>query len=161
MIRMLTGKGLPASELIVAPDVGDIILENKEIRRLLDIRNYNIGAVDPALLPSGVSRIARFNVKGRMIDVLCYEESYTADDGTDKPFITAGNAIMTAPAIGRTLYGAVTQVEQIDGEFHTYQGRRVPKYLSNADGNTRSLTLTSCPLPIVNNKNPFVVATVL
>ena len=68
---------------------------------------------------------------------------------------------LTAPAAGRTLYGAVSQVEQADGLFHTYTGKRVPKYLSNAEGNSRSLTLTSCPLLIPNNKNPFIVAKVL
>lgn len=161
MIRMLVSRGLPAEELLVAPDVGDAILSNKTIQKLLDIKNYDIGRVNPEQLPDGVSRIARLNVRGRMIDVLCYEESYTDDNGVDKPFILPGNAIMTAPAIGRTLYGAVTQLEQIDGQFHTYAGRRVPKYLSNADNNTRSLTVTSCPLPIVNNKNPFVKAKVL
>ena len=161
MIRMLTTRGLPATELLTAPDVGDAILRNPYIQKLLDLRNYEIVGVDPTLLPDGVARLARINVRGRMIDILTYEESYTGDDCKETPFIKPGTAIMTAPGVGRTLYGAVTQVEQRDGEFHTYQGRRVPKYLSNADGNTRTLTITSCPLPIVNNKNPFVTASVL
>ena len=56
------------------------------------------------------------------------------------------------PAAGRTCYGAVSQVEQADGEFHTYAGRRVPKYVSSAEGNTRTLTISSRPLLIPNNK---------
>ena len=67
---------------------------------------------------------------------------------------------MAAPNAGRTVYGAVTQVEQSDGEFHTYTGQRVPKYVSNADGNTRTVMLTSCPLLIPNKKNPWVSAKV-
>ena len=66
-----------------------------------------------------------------------------------------------APAAGRTVYGAITQVEQSDGEFHTYAGRRVPKYVSSAEGNSRTLTISSRPLMIPNNKNPFIVADVL
>jgi len=160
MIRMLTARGLPATELLTSPDVGDAILRNKYIQKLLDLRNYEIGGVDPELLPTGVAKLARLNVRGRMIDILTYEESYDDDKGKDTPFIKPGTAIMTAPDAGRMLYGAVTQVEQSDGEFHTYTGKRVPKYLSNADGNTRSLTITSCPLPIVVNKNPFIKASV-
>ena len=160
MIRMLTTRGLPATDMLVAPDVADIILADEKIQKLLDNRNYNIGGVDPAILPSGVAKIARLNVKGRMIDVLCYDESYTADDGTDTPYITQGHAIITAPAVGRTLYGAVTQLEQRDGEFHTYTGRRVPKYVSDATGNTRTLTLSSSPVMIPNNKNAWITSKV-
>ena len=119
-----------------------------------------MGRVDPATLPNGASHIATLNAKGRIIDVICYDEEYT-DGSTNKPYIGAKNVVLTAPGAGRTLYGAVSQVEQSDGEVHTYTGRRVPKYLSNAEGNTRTLTLTACPLLIPNNKNPFIVSKVL
>ena len=66
-----------------------------------------------------------------------------------------------APGAGHTAYGAVSQVEQSAGEFHTYTGRRVPKYVSSAEGNSRTLTISRRPLMIPNNKNPFIVADVL
>ena len=160
MASMLTKRGLAATELIVGADAADAILGNAAIQKLLDIRNYDVGRVDPATLPNGASHIATLNAKGRLIDVICYDEEYT-DGSTNKPYIGAKNVVMTAPAAGRTLYGAVSQVEQSDGEVHTYTGRRVPKYLSNAEGNTRTLTMTACPLLIPNNKNPFIVSKVL
>ncbi len=67
---------------------------------------------------------------------------------------------ISRPAAAAPL-GAVSQVEQSDGLFHTYTGRRVPKYISNAEGNTRSLTVTSCPLLIHNNKNAWITAQVI
>lgn len=160
MARMLTTRGLPAAELVCGADAADAILANAKIQELLDIKNYNVGRIDPSTLPSGASNIATLNVKGRLIDVICYDEEYS-DGSTSKAYIDPKNVILTAPGAGRTAYGAVSQVEQNDGEFHTYTGRRVPKYLSNAEGNTRTLTLTSCPLLIPNNKNPFIVAKVL
>lgn len=160
MIRMLTYRGLPATDLLVAPDVAAIILHDEIIQKLLDIKNYNLGGVDPVLLPAGAAKIARLNIYGRMIDILSYDETYEDEDGNVKQFIPAGHVIMTAPACGRTLYGAVSQIEQTDGEFHTYPARRVPKYISDATGNTRTLTLTSCPLLIPNNKNAWVTAKV-
>ncbi|WP_343248197.1 major capsid protein [Diplocloster hominis] len=161
MGSMLTSRGLPFTEVLVAPDVADIILANEWILKLLDNRNYQIGGVDPATLPTGATKIARLNIKGRMIDFLTYEDTYTEVDGTVKPFIPAGKIAACAPAAGRTVYGAITQVEQSDGEFHTYTGVDVPKYLSDATHNVRELILSSAPLCMPNNENPFIVADVL
>ena len=160
MARLLTKRGLAATELVVGADAADAILANTEIQKLLALKNYEAGRIDPKTLPHGVTHIATLNAKGRLIDVLCYDEEYTEGNDT-KAYIDSKTVILTAPGAGRTLYGAVNQVEQSDGLFHTYTGKRVPKYLSNADGNSRSLTLTSCPLLIPNNKNPFIVAKVL
>lgn len=160
MIRMLTERGLAATELLVAPDVADNILADEKLQKLLDLKNYNVGGVDPSLLPEGVAKVARLNIKGRMIDILCYEDTYESDDGKITQFIPAGHAVMTAPGVGRTLYGAVTQLEQSDGQFHTYTGRRVPKYLSDPNNNTRTLTVTSCPLMIPNQKTSWITAKV-
>ena len=161
MISMLTTRGLPATEVLVAPDVADVILNNEWILKLMDIRNLNIGGVDPALLPSGVAKIARLNIKGRMIDFLCYEDTYTEVDGTIKPFVPAGMIAVGAPAAGRTVYGAITQMEQTDGEFHTYASKEVPKYLSDATNEVREVRLATAPLCMPNNENPFITAKVL
>lgn len=160
MIRMLTSKGLRASELVCSPDVADAIIKNEEIQKFLDNRRYELGSVEPETLAPGAAIVAKLNVGGRVISIISYDETYTDDNGDDKQYIPSGKCILTAPACGRTLYGAVTQVEQADGEFHTYAGKRVPKYLSNAEGNTRSLTISSRPLLIPNNKNPFITADV-
>lgn len=156
MSRYLAARGLPAADLVVAPDVGAAILNNAKIQKLLDLRNYSIGAVQPMMLPDGAALLATLNFQGRMINIISYDETYEDANGATVQFIPAGYAVLTAPGAGRTLYGAVSQVEQADGLFHTYMGRRVPKYLSNAQGNTRSLTVTSCPLLIPNNKNPWI-----
>lgn len=160
MIRMLTSRGLPATDLVVAPDVASIMLNDAEILKLLDIRNYNIGAVDPIALPNGVARIMRLNVYGRTIDVFCYDEQYENENGEMTPYIGDGQVILTAPNAGRTLRGAVSQVEQSDGQVYTHVGARVPKYVSDAKGNTRTITLTACPLMVPNQKNPWVSAKV-
>lgn len=158
---MLTSRGLPFTEVLMAPDVADVFLANEWILKLLDNRNYMIGGVDPALLPSSAAKIARLNIKGRMIDFISYEDTYTDVDGTVKPFIPAGKIAATAPAAGRTVYGAISQVEQSDGLFHTYKGVDVPKYISDPTHNTREVQLSTAPLCIPNNENPFISASVL
>ena len=161
MIQMLTKKGLRASELVCSPDVADAITGNAKIQKLLDVRNYHVGEVNPVELPAGAAIVAKLNVRGRIISIISYDETYTDDAGNDHLFIPSGKCVMTAPAAGRTLYGAVSQVEQSDGAFHTYTGKRVPKYISNAEGNTRSLTISSRPLPMPNAKGSFISADVL
>lgn len=160
MIKMLTKKGLPASELIVSSDVATIIMNDAEIQKLLDLKNYNIGMIEPMELPDGVTRLCVLNVYGRDITILVYDETYENEDGVDTPYIPAGTVVLTAPAVGRTMYGAITQLEQADGAFHTYTGRRVPKYLSDAVGNTRSITVSSAPLLIPNRRNSWITSKV-
>ena len=161
MIRMLTKRGLRASDLVCSPDVADTIINDAAVQKLLDNRRIEIGNVEPELLPDGAAIVARLNVLGRIISVISYDLTYTDDEGNDKLYIPSGKCVLTAPGAGRTAYGAVSQVEQSDGEFHTYAGRRVPKYVSSAEGNSRTLTISSRPLMIPNNKNPFIVADVL
>lgn len=161
MVKMLTSRGLPATEVLVAPDVADVILANEWIIRLMDNRNYNIGGINPEELPQGVTKIARLNIKGRMMDFLSYEDTYTEVDDTVKPFIPAGHIAVLAPGCGRTVYGAITQMEQSDGEFHTYAGMDVPKYISDAAHDTRKVRLASAPLCMPNNENPIITAKVL
>lgn len=160
MAQTLMQRGLAATDLIVAPDVAAIIVNDEKIQKLLDIKNYDLGGVQPAELPNGVARIAHLNVYGVMIDVLSYAETYEDKDGKMKQYIPAGHVVLTAPNAGRTLYGAVSQVEQADGAVHTYTGRRIPKYFSDAQADVRTITLKSCPLLIPNNVNPWIAAKV-
>ena len=161
LIRMLTQRGLRASDLVCSPDVADTIINDAAVQKLLDNRRIEIGKVEPELLPDGAAIVAHLNVLGRIISVISYDLTYTDDEGNDKLYIPSGKCVLTAPGAGHTAYGAVSQVEQSDGEFHTYTGRRVPKYVSSAEGNSRTLTVSSRPLMIPNNKSPFIVADVL
>lgn len=155
--EMLTKKGLRATDLVVSATVGAAILADETLQKMFDNRNINVGGIDPQTLPEGVTKLGRLNAFGHVVDVLQYTEEYENDNGESVPYMTEGKAFISAPGAGRTLYGAVTQVEQADGEFHTYTAKRVPKYVSDAGSNTRELYLTSCPLCIPNNKNAWIV----
>ena len=161
MARMLTSKGLRATELVCSPDVADAVINNEKVQKFLDNRRYEMGEVNPEVLPAGAVVMARLKVNGRIISIISYDETYTDDAGADQLYIPSGKCVLTAPSAGRTLYGAVSQVEQKDGQFHTYPGKRVPKYLSDANNNSRTLTISSCPLLIPNNKNAWITASVL
>lgn len=157
MIRMLTQKGLPAADFVCGPAVANAMINDAAVQKFLDNRRYELGSVRPERLAASAAVVMVLNIYGRLISVISYDETYTDDSGKDVPYIPEGKGILTAPGAGRTLYGAVTQLEQSDRRFHTYTGRRVPKYVADVNGNTRDLTLSSRPLMIPNHKNPFIV----
>lgn len=161
MADMLTKRGLPATDVIVSGDVADVILGNSEVQKLLDIRRYELGQVKPEELPNGATLIAVLNVKGHIMNIFSYTFSYTDESGSSKLFIPSGKVVVTAPAIGRTAYGSITQIEESAGDFVTYAGRRVPHVTTNSHDNVRTLTLQAKPVVVPNVKNAFISATVL
>ncbi len=161
MADTLTKRGLPATDAIVAGDVADVMLANSEVRELLDIRRFEMGSVKPEELPNGATLIAVLNVKGHIMNIFSYTKSYVNEAGSTADFIPSGSVIVTAPACGRTAYGAITQLEEGKEEFVTYAGRRVPHVVTDVHSNTRSLILQSKSLTIPNVKNPYIFADVL
>ncbi|MGI6156493.1 MAG: major capsid protein [Enterococcus lemanii] len=160
MIRMLTTKGNAATEVLLGSDAADEFLSDAKIKELLDLNNYRIGQIDPVTLPQGAARLGRINVRGHMIDLLTYDGTYEDEvTGVITPFVPAKQICVTAPGAGRGLYGAVSQIEQADGQFHTYMGRRVPRFW--AEKNAREITVSARPLFIPKTKNPFITASVL
>ena len=160
MVKMLTQKGLPAEDLVMAGDVADAIINDPTIQKLLDNNRMNLGGIAPAELEgTGAAHIGTINVYGKLIRLISYTETYENDKGVITPYIPNGTVILTAPAAGRGLYGAVTQLEW-DGEFYTYPGRRVPKFLPDPKTNQRPLTLSSCPVLIPKNKGAWISAKV-
>lgn len=159
MIDMLTLKGLPATEIVVGANVASALVKDEETQKMLHNTRMNMGTIDPKELPSGARYIGDLNVYGKIIAVIAYTEVYENDAGEIVPYIPKDTIIMSAPASGRGLYGAVTQLE-LDNEFHTHKGRRVPKYVPDLSKNTRSMMLSSCPVFIPKNKGAWVSAKV-
>ena len=161
MGQQLIQKGRVASDLILGDVAAAVFLGDAKIRELLDTNNLRIGALEPKTLPNGVISIGRISANGVSLNVYNYCEKYVDDKGVAQSYIPGKAAIITAEGVGRTLYGAVTQVEQSDKQFHTYAGRRVPKYVSDVNEDERTLTLAACPLPAPNYLNGWVSATVI
>lgn len=160
MVKMLSKRGIPATEVLMAPDVADILLNNEYILELLDNRRFEIGSMKPIELPDGVSRVANLNIKGRNIDFLTYDQEYFDEEtSAEKPYIPYGKIILLAPGCGHTVYGGITQIED-DGNFHTYEGMNVPRYIVDKYSNTKMLAVRSAPLPLPHQESPWVVATV-
>ena len=156
MIGMLTKKGRPAREIIIAPDVADFLMNDGWILAMLDNRRAEMGQLDPSALMEFVWQMGAFNFKGRRLPILVSDGTYEKN-GVDTPYLPAGSVIVTAPDCGRGLYGAVTQMET-DGDFHTYAGTRVPQHIFTIRPPAKETQLSARPLFVPNRPNPWAVA---
>ena len=157
MIKMLTSRGLPARELLLAADVGDFIMEDPWVMEVLDNRRMEMGRIEPKELTEYVTNPGTFNFKGRKLDILVSDGTFEDENGTDTPYVPNGTAIVTAPDCGKGLYGGVTQLEQ-DGNFHTYAGTRVPQHIFTVRPPAKETQMTSRPLFVPKRKSPWSVA---
>lgn len=161
MAMILKKRGLKAADLLFGADVANTILNDEKILSLLDNRRLDLLSIKPETLPEGATSFGRINCMGIMIELICYVEEFVDEDGTTKTFIPPKKVALTAPAVGRTLYGAVTQMEESDREFHTYANRRVPHLTTNVKDSIRTLTKKARPVCVPNFKNSTIVAEVL
>lgn len=160
MIFLLTSAGNLATEVLVGADVAQELLDDAKIKEMMNILHYNIGDIAPVALPQDAALLGRLNIRGHMVNLLTYDSQYTDEEtGRRMPLVPAKGICVTAPGAGRGLYGCITQMEQSDGLWHSYMGRRVPRYWAEKDG--RELTVSARPLLVPRTKNPFLVATVL
>lgn len=156
MVSLLKRRGMPATDLLVSNDVGEFLMEDEWILYMLDNRRAEMGALEPAELTEYVTQLGRFNFKGRSLNILVNDGTFD-ENGVDTPYLDDGSVIVTAPGVGRCLYGAVDQLEH-DGEFHTYAGKRVPQHLFTIQPPVKETRLTSRPLMVPKRQNPWTVA---
>jgi hypothetical protein len=161
MVKILTTAGCQAADLNMASDVYSRFINNKGVKELLDNRSMNIGNINPVVTPEGVAHVGNIIVRGKKLDIFVYDEVYEDEDGDLMPFMPAGKLFISAPGMGRMLYGAISQIEQEDGLVHTYRGKRIPKYLSDAKNEVREIRVAAAPVPVPNDKKGWVVGDVL
>lgn len=161
MVAMLTTAGCLATDLNMASDVYSKFINDSGIQKLLDNRSINIGNITPVETPEGVAHVGNITVRGKKLDIFVYDEQYEDETGSIGSFMPSGKLMISAPGMGRMLYGAITQIEQEDNVFHTYRGKKIPKYLADPKQEVREIRVASAPIPVPNDLKGWVVADVL
>ena len=160
--KLLKNRGLRASDVIFGDDVADVLINNKYIQKLLDNRRLNLADINPQQLPDGATSYGKINCMGIMLELICYSEEYVdIDDGKTKPFVPQGKITVTAPKMGRCMYGAITQMEESDKQYHTYVNKRVPHITYNTHDSVRTLAQKARPMMVHKYKDSAISATVL
>lgn len=160
MAQTLKRRGLRAADLIIGKEVAAILMKNEFLLKLLDNRSLQLAHIDPKKIPEGATVLGTVNVLGVSIEFIFYAEEIVDEDDARKDLVPRDEICLTAPGMGRTIYGAVTQLER-DERHHTYMGRRVPHVTSDIHGGVRTLTLKARPMTVPNFKNSAIKAKVL
>lgn len=144
--------------VIISPDVTDVLLADEDIRKLLDIRNVNIGEFRPEVLANGATYIGKLAGVGEIYE---YSGAYYDDvTETTKQIVPEGHiAVISTEASFQMAYAAVTIAK--DDDLVTYEADRVPDSWTEKRPARKILQLSSKPLPIPKEVNSWFVAKVL
>lgn len=144
-LEIIQKSGRNPNIVVMANNVADMFINDSKIQALLDIRNLTIGQVQPKVQMDGVTYIGTLTSLG--LELYTYDEWFVDDDGQEYPMMPDDYLIMGRTGLGTMLYGAVTQLEESDGEFHTYEAKRVPKVWVDVNNDIKMVRVASRPLP--------------
>lgn len=150
---------------VMASDVSNAFINHEKVQKVLDVKAYNLAIIQPRQLPDGVTYIGTIHELG--MDIYKYNEWYL-DDWTDestpveKPMVPDGTlALLSSNADYSMLYGAITLIDNVTGNFRTVEGKYVPDTWTKRKPARRFLQLQSAPLPVAHDVDSWFVATVL
>ena len=141
--RIQEDSGYIPTLMLCGRNVEKYLLGNTEMLNWLQIPNrQNLTMVSFA--PHYTTPQARFigYINALNLEVVSYNETYTDDDGTVKPFIDPDTVIIANPNRGKQLYGAVTFMNQV-GDWETVAANNVPVYLADPAAQQSSLAIFS------------------
>lgn len=157
MCADLAERGLPVTDLVVGTAVGQFIMSNEKVAKILDNRRMEFGRLAPEVRVPGVSWLGRLNFGGFDLDIFVVRETYVDDNGTTQYYFPTKSAMVTAPNCGHMMYAQVTQIEP-DDQYHSFAMKRVPKFVVDRAKDTRKLRLASRPLAAPKQKAPWMYA---
>lgn len=162
MIKMLTSRGLAATDLIIGTEAAVILKNNEDFCKKLDTKNLDVGALEAVADVNGASLLGHLTILGHRLNVFIYDEQYEDDEtGELKSFVPEKSICITAPAAGHTCYGSTILIPEGEENPVNFTGARVPQYLVNRRNGTREVIVHSHPLLLPWNVNPWVTAEVI
>lgn len=161
IVRSLRRRGLPASDLLLGENVAVELMKNEFLLKMLDNRRVQLGELAPKQLPDGATSYGKIIVDGVALEIISYILQYTDEKKKVQSLVPPESIAVTAPNIGKMLYGSVTQMEESDRKYYTYTAKRVPHIVSNPKDSIRTLTEKSRPLAVPRVKNSTISAKVL
>jgi len=146
-VRQVRKAGYNPGAIILGTDAYDLLEADEDFRKLLDIRNFSIGELNPQLsFENGNGYTFAGILKGLNLPIYIYEAWYQTIGGTVSSIYPTDHFTVAPKNLGEMLYGAITQLEE-DKRFHTYEGTRVPKIITNVSDDVLKHRLSSKPMP--------------
>ncbi len=159
-------KGLVNADMcIMSTDVVKVFISHAKVKEMLDNRRIELGIINPKDLPNGAKYIGRINKLG--MDIYQYDGVYLDDftnpaEPTTKKLVPEKTLALASSDANYTMnYGAVTLIDQKTEAFFTVESTRVPDTRIEKKPAARFLTMYSKPLPVPDEIDSWLVATVL
>lgn len=145
----LNANGYSGNFAIYSPQAWKALWGNQSVKDLMKnlsgltpISGYRL----PEATPAGVQQAPSFTYP--VIGNIVYSGTYVKA-GTAVPYVPAGCVLIGSSDVkNKLIYGMVTQIEQEDGQFHSYTMDRVPKVECNVNKNFYMYTNTARPVPV-------------
>lgn len=150
----LNANGYSGNVAIYGPKAWAALWNNPSVKELM--KNLSgltpiSGYALPQSLPVGVQRAPSFSypVMENWIYSATYMQGTSGGGSKAVPYIPEDKVLIGSSDVrNRIIYALVTQIEQSDGEFHSYSSDRVPKVECNVNKNLYMFTMTSRPVPM-------------
>jgi hypothetical protein len=145
----LNGNGYSGNVAIYGTEAWAALWKNPQVKELMKnlsgltpISSYTLGQS----IPVGTQRAPSFSYP--VMENWIYSATYM-EGGVAKPYVPPNKVLIGSSDVrNRIIYALVTQIEQSDGEFHSYSSDRVPKVECNVNKNLYMYTITSRPVPM-------------
>lgn len=155
-LKMIQAGGFTPTELVMGQNGCNTLLNKLEDASLLDMRRVDMGLIDPAQLPQGVTYWGR--LKDSALDLYSYDNWYTdPDTGKDTPMVPEDKCLLATPSARTVIaYGACGLIGSDDVSI--VEGERIPdSWVQRAAPAGRIVQIKSRPLPIVQQILAFHV----
>jgi hypothetical protein len=154
--QALNANGYSGNVAVYSPDAWNALWANpnvqNQMKSIYPIFSPIGGVAMGQISPAGVVRAPDFS--NPVMQNWIYSGTYTKSNpaGTANvavPYVPKGNVLIGSADVKNIIvYAMVTQIEQSDGQYHSYMLDRVPKYECNVNKNFHMLTITSRPVPV-------------
>lgn len=155
--EMVMQSGYNPEYAILGGTTQKLLLKDESFLKLLDIKRLELASIAPQLNiidGGGVAYIGRINALG--IDLYSYIAWYKNNSGVLTPYFPENKITVAPGSIGEFMYGAVTQIEDADKQYHTYDGSRVPKEWTSVENDVKMSRITSKPFVYPFDIDSFV-----
>jgi len=157
-LDVIRKSGIAPTMAIFGQSAWDAFRKDPEIDNMLKQQNATLALMNPSVIDEALTFCGR--LPGLGLELYTYDDWFIDDNGTEQSYIPADHVILCRPNLGSFSFGAVTQMEA-DGQFHTYEGTRIPKSWADQNSDTRMIRLSTRPIPIPDDVDGWFVAQVL
>jgi hypothetical protein len=157
--EIIAASGIDPDIMLMRSETAMTLINHANFLKYFDTLRYNFGTVEPAIREPLLTYFGRLPIVGA--DLFAYDATYMdPQTKTVTPFIPDNTVLFASSHTrGSMYYGAITYMAA-EGSFQTAAVPRLPLVFFDQDSSTRTLRLTSRPLPMPVNVDGWAVRVV-